>query len=309
MNRILAINFMGSRRTRSVPLYQWDYGQILKFNDLELPEVYEVHFSNNEVSGNSITSIGNADGVQIPDVLLQKGSSIFVWIFLHDTESDGETEYKAEIPVIRRARPTNDQPTPVQQDTITQAIAALNNAVTRTTADVESTSASAELAEQARIAAENARAEATASALDAEQSASSAHLSEVHSGNSELNAKASELAAKQSELNAKASEEAAKESELNAAESEQNALNSAEAAEGSAVSAEESKQVSVQSSKDSQKYADRSEVYYNLSRMQAATGGFMHLVNKNGRIYCVRTANCGLEMRMVEGRLQYGYTE
>lgn len=112
-----------------------------------------------------------------------------------------------------------------------------------------------------------------------------------------------------SEANAKASEDAAKESELNAAESERNAKISEEAAEGSAASADESKQASAQSSEDSKKHADRSEVYYNLSRMQAATGGFLHLVNKNGRIYCVRTANCGLEMRMVEGRLQYGYTE
>lgn len=60
---------------------------------------------------------------------------------------------------------------------------------------------------------------------------------------------------------------------------------------------------------ESGKNAELAETYYQLSKMQAATGGFLHLVNKNGRIYCVRTANCGLEMIMDDGRLYYGYTE
>lgn len=55
--------------------------------------------------------------------------------------------------------------------------------------------------------------------------------------------------------------------------------------------------------------ADKAYTYYQLSKMQAATGGFLQLVNRDGRIYCIRTANCGLEMKMEEGRLYYGYTE
>ena len=60
---------------------------------------------------------------------------------------------------------------------------------------------------------------------------------------------------------------------------------------------------------ESAQNADKAETYYYLSRMQAATGGFLHLVNKNGRIYCIRTGNCGLDMKMENGRLFYGYTE
>lgn len=112
----------------------------------------------------------------------------------------------------------------------------------------------------------------------------------------------SAAAAAQSAEDADASKAAALEAQGAAEDARDSALDSKAAAAQSEGNADAS-------SKDSKKYADRSEVYYNLSRMQAATGGFMHLVNKNGRIYCVRTANCGLEMRMVEGRLQYGYTE
>ena len=66
----------------------------------------------------------------------------------------------------------------------------------------------------------------------------------------------------------------------------------------------ETAEASAKAAKDS---AEKSENYYYLSRMQAATGGFLHLVNENGRIYCVRTANCDLEMKMEDGRLYYGY--
>ena len=52
------------------------------------------------------------------------------YIYLHEGEDDGETEYKALIPVIGRPEPSDLEPTPVQQDAITQAIAALNTAVT-----------------------------------------------------------------------------------------------------------------------------------------------------------------------------------
>ena len=52
-------------------LWQYDYGQILKFDGLELPDAYEVHFSNQPLTGETITQIGNADGVTIPDQFLQ----------------------------------------------------------------------------------------------------------------------------------------------------------------------------------------------------------------------------------------------
>ena len=116
-------------------LYQYDYGQRLILSGAELPVSYEVHFSN-DTFGNSKTSIGDATGVDIPDEYLLNGNDIHVWLFLHEGESDGETEYHGIIHVVKRAQPTDQAPTPVQQSAIDQAIAALNAAVAQCDADV-----------------------------------------------------------------------------------------------------------------------------------------------------------------------------
>lgn len=108
-------------------LFQYDYGQKLLFTDIDLPTFYEVHFSN-EMHGESVTSIGDETGVDIPDSLLETGDSIYLWLFLHDDVTDGETEFQGVIPVIRRAQPS-DQITPHQQTVIEQAVLALNNAI------------------------------------------------------------------------------------------------------------------------------------------------------------------------------------
>lgn len=117
-------------------LFQYDYGQRLILTGVTLPESYEVHFANAE-DGNSKTSVGDGTGVDVPDEFLLTGDTVYVWLFLHDGEDDGETEYKGIIPVYKRARPSDTPPTPAQQSVITQAIAALNAAVEQCEADVE----------------------------------------------------------------------------------------------------------------------------------------------------------------------------
>ena len=106
-------------------LWQFDYGQRLILSGVTLPPAYEVHFANAE-TGDSKTVIGDFTGVDIPDEYLLTGDKIHVWVYLHDGESDGETEYHGIINVSKRARPTDQEPTPVQQSEIDQAIAALN---------------------------------------------------------------------------------------------------------------------------------------------------------------------------------------
>ena len=130
--KILTATFTKGRSVNTNPLWKYDYGQILKIEGLTLPEAYEVHFSATDKSGTSVTQIGTASGVSIPDTLLRTAETIYAWIYLHEGSSDGETEYKITIPVRERAQPTNATPTPVQQDAITEAIAALNVAVTET---------------------------------------------------------------------------------------------------------------------------------------------------------------------------------
>lgn len=113
-------------------LWQWDYGQILKITGLDLPVAYQVHFSNEKNCGTSITMIGNADGVLIPDELLETGLYVYAFIYLHEGDSDGETEYQITIPVYRRPAISDEEPTPTEQSAIDQAIAALNTAVEAT---------------------------------------------------------------------------------------------------------------------------------------------------------------------------------
>lgn len=130
MNGITIIRFIdGSKRYKiEGDLWQYDYGQKLIIEGLDLPDTYEVHFGNKEVYGSTKTQIGTADGVTIPDEYLISGEPLFVFIFLHDGTDDGETEYKAKIYVKRRPEPSDVEPTPQEQSAITQALAAFNKA-------------------------------------------------------------------------------------------------------------------------------------------------------------------------------------
>ena len=176
-NNIISVAFDGGNLVYACPRYQYDYGQTLKFADLDLPFAYEVHFSNTDQSGNSVTQIGDENGVIIPDAMFLSGETIYAWVYLHSTADDGETVYKAVIPVQKRAKPTNQEPTPVQQDAITQAIAALDAAVEQTAQDVIDANAAkdaADLAQQGAEEAQTAAETAQGKAEDAQTAAENA---------------------------------------------------------------------------------------------------------------------------------------
>lgn len=152
---IVKASFGGLREVATSPLWQYDYGQILKITGLDLPQAFEVHFSNSRKSGETVTQIGTSSQVVIPDMYLTSGADIYAFIFLHDGLTDGETEYVIKIPVRERPEPSDIEPTPEQQDAITEAIAALNVAVEQTTADVISADESAQAAAQSADEAED----------------------------------------------------------------------------------------------------------------------------------------------------------
>lgn len=102
-------------------LWQYDYGQILHIEGLELPSVYEAQFCN-ENDKNTLTMLGNEKEVLIPDELLKKEGNIICYIFLHTGAEDGETEYKIIIPVNSRQYPSDIQPTPQQESVIDQLV-------------------------------------------------------------------------------------------------------------------------------------------------------------------------------------------
>ena len=73
--------------TASPSLAQWDVGQILKIEGVDLPSAYQVDFST-EYTRNAIQKIGNAAGVAIPNELLQRSAPITAYIVLHEGEND-----------------------------------------------------------------------------------------------------------------------------------------------------------------------------------------------------------------------------
>lgn len=129
MSNIVTAAFGGLRTAKTRPLWQWDYGQVLQFAGLALPPTYTVHFANEQYASTAKTMVGSADGVDIPDEYLTTGLPVYAWVFLHTGADDGETVYMVTIPVNARPQPTEDEPTPVQQGVIDQAIAALNEGV------------------------------------------------------------------------------------------------------------------------------------------------------------------------------------
>lgn len=101
-------------------VWQWDYGQILRIEGLQLPPVVEVHFSLQEKGGESLIRIGTTQegrtDVIIPDCMLENEDTvqnyiIYAFLYLAGKEA-GQTEKKIAIHV--KARPKirggNDNP-------------------------------------------------------------------------------------------------------------------------------------------------------------------------------------------------------
>lgn len=204
MNVVTA--YLGNNRaTTTAGRYQWDYGQVLRIEGINLPYSFQTHFSNQPRVGTAKTFIGTDGAVEIPDEYLITGKTIYAWIFLHDSETDGETVYTITIPVIPRPQPVDEEPTPVQQSEINQLINALNNGVERAETAADSAEASAtasqasaeESAGSATTAAQKAE-EAATSAGNAAQSAQAAAASETAAGQSASAAAESEAAAQAS---------------------------------------------------------------------------------------------------------------
>lgn len=103
----------GECYSRTSGAWQYDYGQILRIQGLNLPKAVEIHFSLEETGGTSVTRIGttkdSVTDVPIPDSMLENEESdqnynIYAFVFLTDTNS-GNTEYRIKIPVKARPKP------------------------------------------------------------------------------------------------------------------------------------------------------------------------------------------------------------
>lgn len=259
----------------TAPLYQYDYGQLLRFSGVELPDYIQVHFSNEQKRGTATTSIATNGVVQIPNSYLTTGKPVYAWIFLHDAETDGETEYAITIPVIQRSKPTEEEPTPDERSEINQLLAALNAGVSRSEAAADNSEASAK--ESAESALESA-----ASASEAvEQAAQSAQYALTSAASAEESAQYAQAAA------------------LSAEQSAQSANESADSATAAAERVEEA-----------QMYARDAAASAERAAASAANAGYMYFaIDERGHLIFQRTNNVDAEFFLYNGHLYVGVND
>lgn len=154
-NIVTAVFTAGCRSTMTDAITQWDYGQILQFSGVDLPDSYTVYFANARVQAKAVPQVGGAGGVAVPDILLTAPGAITAWVFLHTGTDDGETEYTITIPVDAAMERDDTPPTPVQQSAIDEAIAALGVGVERAEAAASVAEQSAEAADTSATLAES----------------------------------------------------------------------------------------------------------------------------------------------------------
>ncbi len=138
----------------TAPIYQYNYGQILRIEGLDLPPAVEIHFSLDSKRGTSITRIGNTrDGiteVAIPDPFLEaeqeENYTLYAFIFLVD-ETSGTTEKVIRTKV--QVRPKPEVPgQPNEKGLFEDVVNSVNDAATR--AKTSETAAAASAAEAAQ---------------------------------------------------------------------------------------------------------------------------------------------------------------
>ena len=128
----------GSTREDVFRIYQYDYGQVLRIQGLNLPPAVEVDFSLQNTGGETTTRIGvTKDGVTdvvIPDSLLENGDiaqdyEIYAFVYLRN-ETSGQTEYKITLHITSRPKPEAFD-RPEDAEIFKEAIKAVNESAAR----------------------------------------------------------------------------------------------------------------------------------------------------------------------------------
>ena len=181
---------------RTEPIWQYDVGHVLNLEGFDnLPETFQMHYSHSQM-GDAITQIGSNGQVSLPDEFAQTSAPIFAWVYVAEDDT-GLTKYTIEIPVMRRAKITNQEPTPVEQSAIDQAISALNAGVARAETAAANAESSGDAAATAAQTATKKANDATSAATSAQGSASAASGSATAAGQSATAAAGSASAAAQ----------------------------------------------------------------------------------------------------------------
>lgn len=114
-------------------LYQWDYGQVLEIESVDMgSEIVEVHFACTSMTEAIVRSCNFSNGVgkvTIPDDCLEQSTPITAWIYeIEGTQ--GKTRKVITLPVIARTRPSIARDIPAEiSNRYTELITEVNEAV------------------------------------------------------------------------------------------------------------------------------------------------------------------------------------
>ena len=201
--------------TRTAPITQWDYGYRFIPDIDDLPATYRIDFANNKERGEALPVYGDETGAEVPEELIATGKDVFAF-YVHIEDGFARTAHAWRIPNHLRAKAGDREPTPAQQNSIDQAISALNTAVEKTSADVETTARNVTETDQNATRAEQARDRAEAARDSAANSADSAGRSAMTASQS---AQSAELDRREADRYAREAEESATKAEQSAAQS------------------------------------------------------------------------------------------
>lgn len=128
INNIMNVAFGKAKTTRTRTMYRQDAEQYLKFVGIELPDHYLVDFGFSD-TGDTISMVGDTNGVLIPDNLLETPGDLHAWVWVNTGTYGGKTCYHAIIPVQKRGTKTDIQPTPAERQQIEVLVAELGEGV------------------------------------------------------------------------------------------------------------------------------------------------------------------------------------
>ena len=163
---MIIVDFKDENYKRVTGLWQWDCGQVLRIQGLNLPKAVEIHFSLQESGGEAKKRVGfTKDGVTdvvIPESMLENEEATddynaYAFVYLTD-ETSGQTEYKICMPVKARPKPEAFDK-PEDGEIFREAIKAVNDAADRAE---ESERQAGEYAEQTKADAIKTREDRTA---------------------------------------------------------------------------------------------------------------------------------------------------
>lgn len=128
MNKTIEAYPKAGKICKTEPIWQWDVGDKIHLNDIDLPPSYKAEFSNVSVRGTAKPQIQTTDTIEIPPEYQESGEPVYTWIVLVD-ENSRQTVLMIHTPVSPRAMPTCQPIAPSKQSEVDQCMAALNAGV------------------------------------------------------------------------------------------------------------------------------------------------------------------------------------